>query len=66
MPRSLSARIVASFAALALALLIAIGGTVFIVLRDLHRASTESRMRYTARSGTISPFWSRRTEIGPP
>ncbi len=44
MPRSLSGRIVASFAALALALLIAIGGTVFIVLRDLHRASTESRM----------------------
>ena len=44
MPRSLSGRIVASFAALALALLIAIGGTVFVVLRDLHRASTESRM----------------------
>jgi signal transduction histidine kinase len=43
-PRSLSSRIVASFAALALALLIAIGGTVFVVLRDLHRASTESRM----------------------
>jgi two-component system OmpR family sensor kinase len=43
-PRSLSGRIVASFAALALALLIAIGGTVFVVLRDLHRASTESRM----------------------
>ena len=44
MPRSLSGRIVASFAALARALLIAIGGTVFVVLRDLHRASTESRM----------------------
>ena len=44
MPRSLSSRIVASFGALALALLIAIGGTVFVVLRDLHRASTESRM----------------------
>jgi signal transduction histidine kinase len=43
-PRSLSGRILASFAALALALLIAIGGTVFVVLRDLHRASTESRM----------------------
>src|ERR1019366_3739728 len=43
-PRSLTGRIVASFAALALALLIAIGGTVFVVLRDLHRASTESRM----------------------
>jgi signal transduction histidine kinase len=44
MPRSLSGRIVAAFAALSLALLIAIGGTVFVVLRDLHRASTESRM----------------------
>jgi len=44
MPRSLSARIIASFAAIALALLLAIGGTVFVVLRDLHRASTESRM----------------------
>ena len=44
MPRSLSSRIIASFAALSLALLIAIGGTVFVVLRDLHRASTESRM----------------------
>src|SRR5450432_1717433 len=44
MPRSLSGRIVAAFAALALALLVAIGGTVFVVLRDLHRASTESRM----------------------
>jgi signal transduction histidine kinase len=43
-PRSLSGRILASFAALALALLVAIGGTVFVVLRDLHRASTESRM----------------------
>jgi signal transduction histidine kinase len=43
-PRSLSGRIIASFAALALALLVAIGGTVFVVLRDLHRASTESRM----------------------
>jgi signal transduction histidine kinase len=43
-PRSLSGRIVASFIALALALLLAIGGTVFVVLRDLHRASTESRM----------------------
>jgi signal transduction histidine kinase len=43
-PRSLSSRIIASFAALSLALLIAIGGTVFVVLRDLHRASTESRM----------------------
>ncbi len=44
MPRSLSGRIIAAFAALSLALLIAIGGTVFVVLRDLHRASTESRM----------------------
>ncbi|MGH2465856.1 MAG: HAMP domain-containing protein, partial [Candidatus Limnocylindrales bacterium] len=44
MPRSLSGRIIASFAALSLALLVAIGGTVFVVLRDLHRASTESRM----------------------
>jgi signal transduction histidine kinase len=43
-PRSLSGRIIASFAALSLALLVAIGGTVFVVLRDLHRASTESRM----------------------
>ena len=44
MPRSLSGRIIASFAALSLALLVAIGGTVFVVLRDLHRASTEGRM----------------------
>ncbi len=44
MPRGLSGRIIASFALLALALLLAIGGTVFVVLRDLHRASTESRM----------------------
>ena len=44
MPRSLSGRIIASFAALSLALLLAIGGTVFVVLRDLHRASTEGRM----------------------
>jgi signal transduction histidine kinase len=43
-PRSLSGRIIASFAALSLALLIAIGGTVFVVLRDLHRTSTEGRM----------------------
>ncbi len=44
MPRSLSGRIIAAFAILSLALLVAIGGTVFVVLRDLHRASTESRM----------------------
>ena len=44
MPRSLTGRILASFTVLALALLLAIGGTVFVVLRDLHRGSTESRM----------------------
>ncbi len=44
MPRSLSGRIAAAFTTLALALLVAIGGTVFVVLRDLHRATTESRM----------------------
>ena len=44
MPRGLSGRIIASFALLGLALLLAIGGTVFVVLRDLHRGSTESRM----------------------
>ncbi|MGH2513004.1 MAG: ATP-binding protein [Candidatus Limnocylindrales bacterium] len=43
-PRSLSGRIVAGFAILGLALVLVIGGTVFVVLRDLHRASTESRM----------------------
>jgi signal transduction histidine kinase len=35
-PRSLSGRLVAAFAALALAIVVAVGGTMFVVLRELH------------------------------
>lgn len=39
-PRSLSGRLVAAFAALALAIVVAVGGTMFLVLRELHVQAT--------------------------
>jgi len=44
MARSLSGRIAIAFVALAVALLIGIGGALFVVLRDLHADSTNARL----------------------
>ena len=44
MARSLSARIAIAFVALAVALLVGIGGALFVVLRDLHADSANARL----------------------
>jgi len=44
MPRSLVARIVVAFVAVALTSLLAVGGGLFVVLRGLHQDSTESSL----------------------
>ncbi len=44
MPRSLTARIVAAFLALSLAILVGMGGALFLVLRGLHADATQSAL----------------------
>ena len=44
MPRSLVARILVAFVAVALTSLLAVGGGLFVVLRGLHQDSTESSL----------------------
>jgi len=53
MPRSLRARLVASFIAVALTLLIALGGTLFLVLRGLHADATTAGLADVA--GSVLP-----------
>ncbi|HEX8026114.1 MAG TPA: HAMP domain-containing sensor histidine kinase, partial [Candidatus Limnocylindrales bacterium] len=53
MPRSLRARLVASFLAVALTLLIAVGGTLFLVLRGLHADATTAGLADVA--GSVLP-----------
>ncbi|HLX35190.1 MAG TPA: HAMP domain-containing sensor histidine kinase [Candidatus Limnocylindrales bacterium] len=50
MPRSLRGRLVAAFIAVALTLLIAVGGTLFVVLRGLHQDSTSAGLGDVASS----------------
>jgi len=49
-PRSLRGRLVAAFALLALALTIAVGGALFVVLRGLHQDATFNELRAAASS----------------
>jgi signal transduction histidine kinase len=50
MPRSLGGRLVAAFALLAIALTIAVGGALFVVLRGLHQDATFNELRAAASS----------------
>jgi signal transduction histidine kinase len=50
MPRSLGGRLAAAFVALALAIVIAVGGTLFVVLRGLHADATLGSLADVARS----------------
>jgi two-component system sensor histidine kinase BaeS len=52
-PRSLSGRLVGAFAVLALALLLAVGGTLFLVLRGLHGDATLGSLADVA--GSVLP-----------
>lgn len=49
-PRSLGGRLVAAFALLSLALTIAVGGALFVVLRGLHQDATYNELRAAASS----------------
>ena len=49
-PRSLGGRLIAAFAIFALAIVLAVGGTLFLVLRGLHQDSTLSSLTDVARS----------------
>lgn len=49
-PRSLGGRLVAAFALLSLALTIAVGGALFVVLRGLHQDATFNELRAAASS----------------
>jgi signal transduction histidine kinase len=53
MPSSLTARIVASFAVLAVALWLAIGATMFVVLRGLHAEATSSGLADIAQTFAV-------------
>jgi signal transduction histidine kinase len=53
MPRSLGGRLIAAFAVFALAIVIAIGGTLFVVLRQLHADATVNALSDT--TGSILP-----------
>ena len=53
MPRSLGGRLVAAFALLALAILLAVGGTLFLVLRGLHADATLGGLQDVA--GSVLP-----------
>jgi len=53
MPRSLRGRLVASFIAVALTLLVALGGTLFLVLRGLHTDSASATLSDLA--GSVIP-----------
>jgi two-component system sensor histidine kinase BaeS len=53
MPRSLGGRLVLAFSVFALALLLAVGGTLFVVLRDLNRQATLNTLSDLA--GSILP-----------
>ncbi|HET7180949.1 MAG TPA: HAMP domain-containing sensor histidine kinase [Candidatus Limnocylindrales bacterium] len=50
MPRSLGGRLVAAFALLSIALTIAVGGALFVVLRGLHQDATYNELRAAASS----------------
>jgi two-component system sensor histidine kinase BaeS len=52
-PRSLSGRLVGAFAALSLAILLAVGGTLFVVLRGLHADATLGALADVA--GSVLP-----------
>jgi signal transduction histidine kinase len=52
-PRSLSGRLVGAFAILALAILLAVGGTLFVVLRGLHADATLGALADVA--GSVLP-----------
>ena len=52
-PRSLSGRLVGAFAVLALAILLAVGGTLFVVLRGLHADATLGALADV--SGSVLP-----------
>lgn len=49
-PRSLGGRLIAAFALLSLALTIAVGGALFVVLRGLHQDATFNELRAAASS----------------
>ena len=53
MPRSLGGRLVAAFALLALAIVLAVGGTLFLVLRGLHADATAGGLQDVA--GSVLP-----------
>jgi signal transduction histidine kinase len=53
MPHSLRARLVAAFLAVALTLLVAVGGTLFVVLRGLHADATSASLADVA--GSVLP-----------
>jgi len=53
MPRSLRGRLVAAFVAVSLTLLIAVGGTLFLVLRGLHEDATSASLADVA--GSVLP-----------
>jgi signal transduction histidine kinase len=53
MPRSLGSRLVAAFALLALAVVLAVGGTLFVVLRGLHSDATLGGLQDVA--GSVLP-----------
>jgi signal transduction histidine kinase len=52
-PRSLGGRLIAAFAIFALAIVLAVGGTLFLVLRGLHQDSTLSSLTDVA--GSVLP-----------
>lgn len=52
-PRSLGGRLIAAFAIFALAIVLAVGGTLFLVLRGLHQESTLSSLTDVA--GSVLP-----------
>ncbi len=53
MPRSLGGRLIAAFAVFALAIVLAVGGTLFVVLRGLHAEATLNRL--SAAAGSVLP-----------
>ena len=53
MPRSLGGRLIAAFAIFALAILLAVGGTLFVVLRGLHTEATLNGLSDVA--GSVLP-----------
>jgi signal transduction histidine kinase len=53
MPRSLRGRLIAAFIGVALTLLIAVGGTLFVILRGLHADSTSAGLADVA--GSVLP-----------